>query len=731
MRTIVINTSKEAENTKLNILFKAPFDQSSVLWFYRGLPEIGELACEIKQAVITDADVIDRDYNLIVLVDLYSFPRGNEKDANRIYKALLTNYIRVNLVTKLYDEFNLMPMEVSVYFTDSAKLETVVSTPAFRNPLEQKIAEEQAALDSERPRLRRDEDGNLIDSSEIKLFENKVRSVEELLIMSIFSWTEKMDSESFVWTLKISITEDEYLDFYKVFFNTAESIKNSDKTADVLSIALNGVQNILSNSEQKGDWRSNYTVRYPISIGGEIDFNCISCSFLRDNEQSLTEGYFSVFANIYTCVKNGRLSREYKSYGKDEIKHMLKNALERFEYFSNEDNISLTFESVAEVFMCREAIYKKRGEIAKEANGNSKKNKDEIIAEIKNVSVVPKDYTDGNVPSGARMHGVDGEFYSLVSDIFRNYDEEVIRAQNHQIVEVCLKDLWKWRDKQTNEDFIDTLKQTIKMSGEYKKDKTPEDSKADIAFIREEYDRESTELLNAVTEAEHNLASNQNILFETKELILQYGDLMRKGKIYLISLIGGFIAVLASIFPYLYVQTYSSDSNIIHRILFFIFTAGFVALYCAASLIYSSKISRKKRELCNELKELKDKSEEERERSIRALYEFYSETIIKTESHYLLWREILRRDRENSKKHMMRNNHRKHLKQLVESVRSFATKMKLELDNKSDDQGGNFETHLELKGEESFFSPNNRNVYSILPDEYAVSEDDEEGGKEQ
>ena len=32
MKTIVINTSKEAKNTKLDILFKTPFDEGSLLW---------------------------------------------------------------------------------------------------------------------------------------------------------------------------------------------------------------------------------------------------------------------------------------------------------------------------------------------------------------------------------------------------------------------------------------------------------------------------------------------------------------------------------------------------------------------------------------------------------------------------------------------------------------------------------------------------------------------------
>ena len=63
MRTVVINTSKEAKKSKLNILFKAPFDQTSLLWIDRKLDALGECADEaLRVALATYVDyVVDRN----------------------------------------------------------------------------------------------------------------------------------------------------------------------------------------------------------------------------------------------------------------------------------------------------------------------------------------------------------------------------------------------------------------------------------------------------------------------------------------------------------------------------------------------------------------------------------------------------------------------------------------------------------------------------------------------
>ena len=70
MKTIIINTSKKATDTKLDILFKAPYDQNTLLWFNVAPEKLDTVPQLTNQALITEADVVERDYNLVLLINL-------------------------------------------------------------------------------------------------------------------------------------------------------------------------------------------------------------------------------------------------------------------------------------------------------------------------------------------------------------------------------------------------------------------------------------------------------------------------------------------------------------------------------------------------------------------------------------------------------------------------------------------------------------------------------------
>ena len=388
----------------------------------------------------------------------------------------------------------------------------------------------------------------------------------------------------------------------------------------------------------------------------------------------------------------------------------------------------MDFEPIARIFDIRGQICKKRMETAQSTNKYKDKTPKEV-ADIIMKQDAPK-ADAASVAGGQKLRGMDLAFYTTVAEIFGNYDPEVIRRQNNDIVKNCLKGLWNWRDKQTGETFrlaVDAALAEDRQKGQ-KSDST-DDARADIAFIKEEYEREYTELINEVTEAEHKLAANQNILLETKDLILKYGDLMRKGRLYLLSFIGAVLAIVAAVLPFIYIQVNFSGENLLHKILYLVFTAGFAALYAVACLIYSRKLTKKKRLLTEELEKLKEKSESERRESIAALYTYYSHTVVETESHCLLWREILRRDSENAKKGIKRNNHKKRLERLAGLVERFMTMMKLgDADAVTDAPYD--PRDLCLTAEESFHSPDNQRVYGILSEQEDSHKNGiEEGGE--
>lgn len=746
MRTIVINTSNEAINTRLDLLFKAPFDRKSLLWFDTELCCVQDCADDIKQALITDTDTVDRDYNLIVLVDLYKFPHSNEKDAVCIYKALVTKYIGAMLVDRLYSEFDLIPKDTAVYFADSAELENDWTTERLAdNPVELLRAERR--LDSENePNSHVNKNGDIVDDNDLEDVSAHAdgRNNVEKRVMGIFGWSADMKPEDFSWKMKTSITEDKYLDFSHAFRITAESIKRSDESARVLSIALESVTEILSVCTFAEGGAKGMMISVPEISDREYAICALTCRFTRENEQSLIESYFNLFANVFTCVRNKKLMLYVESYDRGRIAEIFKDALKKYRYFSDDRRITVNFEPITNVFENWERISEElKRAVTKENPGRKPgsdtdilKSPDEVASEImadKSGASVNK-----NERPPVKLHGVDREFYDTVSDVFDNYDAEIIKEQNDRLVKNCLKCLWKWRDDQTDEKFRQYVeKEFNKNASRESYDKN--DVNIDIAFMHEDYEREYTRLINSITETQHKLSANRDILLEAKELMIKYSDLMKKSKKYLICTVGAVVAVVAAALPYVYIQASSINENLIHRILYILFTAGFIALYGIASGIYIANINKKKRILKDALVQLKEKSETERRESIKALYTFYSDTVIKAETLYLLWDEVTRRKNTNAKKHIRLNNHKKRLEFLTASLKGFMTKLKLEVSDKdyepTQEDIKRYEAQngkLMLDAEKSFYDDINSRVYSILPiDATGMRENNAEGGEKQ
>lgn len=706
MKTIVINTSKEAKDTKLDILFKAPFDQNSLLWIDSELELLGENAQKLQHSLIEQTDTVDRDYQLIVLVDLYPFPYGNDKSTVPQYRALLERYVLTVLVEQLHGQLNLSPNGVSVYFVDSAKTERGLDIDALAENAkvqqEQQRKQEKQAMTQERDLLKR-VDGDLNDEYYPLRSEPEKPELtqQQRRLMDIFGWTEAVTKDSFSWTMKTSVSGDTCIDFSEIFKDTARAIRASHESADILSLALREVMESLEKAT--------------LTCVGRVPFHSLTCFVSRENEQSKLEGFFCLFANVFSCVQEKALLEQVKSFDKEQIRELLVAALKKYRYFSAEENITVRFEPITKVFEQRKAICERR---KKEARGKSefKDKSDEEVAE-QVMSECRKPQTEA---LNGKLHGLDRAFHELAEEIFGNYDAEVIHRQNNRIVKSCLEGLWNWRDKQTDEGFRCIVNDVIAMNGSTAAAEAQQSKRDSIAFIEEEYEAARAELINQVTDAENKLAGNKNILLETKDLVLKYSDWMRKGMWSWISFIGAVFTVLATVFPFFYTEYCSGVTGVGFQVNLLSIVGLCAVLYAVAAGIYIGYINRKKLELILQLQTLRDQSEEDRKASIIALYRYYNDTVVEAESHCLLWREILRRDQENAKKGIKRNYHIKRLKNLAEQVERFITMLKLDVPGQVTAGPQDWDSYvrqgLGINGEESYYQQENRRVYCLLPE---------------
>jgi hypothetical protein len=310
---------------------------------------------------------------------------------------------------------------------------------------------------------------------------------------------------------------------------------------------------------------------------------------------------------------------------------------------------------------------------------------------------------------------VDETFREMTERIFDNYDTEKIQAQNNALIKSCLEGLWKWRDYQTDE----SLRQIINSrTGSNKSGDGPCGKRELIAFLEEDYEARRAQLVEEVTEAECRLAAGGNVLLEAKKLALKYGDYMRKGKIGMISCIGAVFTVIATVFPFLCADISAVDRSTGMRVNLLLVIALCAGLYAIAAIIYMAFINRKKRELVEALRQPLERSEGERKESVMALHHYYNETVVYAETYCMLWREILRRDRENAKKGIKRNYHIKRMRSLAAEVDRCITLMKLDVSAEKRKLETEDERKFEgitLNGELSCYDPVNREAYCFLP----------------
>ncbi|MBR5459735.1 MAG: hypothetical protein IKV53_02620 [Clostridia bacterium] len=738
MRTIIINTTKEANDTGLDFLFKAPFDSKSLLWIDTALEGIKDSAEFIRETVFTQASLVDRDYKLIVLVNLCSFPRGDEEVAASIYKALLTKYISHELIERLA-ALSLVPESISLCYLE----------PEFKKTSSEGYGE-------------RNEDGRL-------------ESVEKRTLISLFGWDDTMTRDGIRWRLETSF-DGSFIDMRDTFAVYDEQVKNSraDSKLTATDLIIDFVNSAVGNRENWGGCRDIKLDAF--ANGQSLDAKFISFKLRTDNEQEYIEGFFSVFASVFKCVEEASTLCGIEALEHDSIEWLLKRARAKYKHYSEEENIELETEDVRLIVEGREELKKRFVDNAERLYGlkdiNGKDTSDKIrnkvasILGIKgdgkdksigidftsfktafdsknhkgNATALIEDYRykiDNDRESGDReglqdkhlrkqriSSSLDKGFRTLVEAIYENYDADRIKAQNKKLIDNCYRSFWDSRDKQSRETLIEYINE-LKSHGDLTAS-TEEQVKrelngvknGDLHFYSADMKDDYNKLVEEITDVEHKICKNRDVLLETRSLALRYDDIKRRGRLGTLAVVGGFIAIATAILPYILIQGQSINSNIVHLVLYILFTAGFAALYLIASIIFLNGIIKKKRMLLNEASDLFAQSVWDRWESAVAFYTFYAKTTVEAEAHKLIWAEVEARVEKNRRYCAERNNHKIRLGHMIGLVDRFITRLKYSTDDGAGEYS--FEGCDKLKGHEAYYTEHNRRIYSILDKDFCT-----------
>ena len=723
MKTIIINTSKKATDTKLDILFKAPYDQNTLLWFNVAPEKLDTVPQLTNQALITEADVVERDYNLVLLINLSELRFGNDQCYVELYKTLLLQYVGKLLLEPLKD-LDLLPVNTAVYFADSSENLGTEEFYGIKDPKPQEAPLKKTKAKKSSGRLTEMTEDEPLPPSEKKSF-----NVEERRILTLFDWKEEEDFHP-DWKIKLYSDKEEYLDFHPLFLYQTSDIEHSRLAfplTEYVKVCMDAVKDAKDHFETDAsatqgtkdqEGRCSFSF-LPKAVG--VYF--VLCHFSDKNSQSAVEGFFNLFANAFTCIQKQSFSSGSKrTYTSNEIVSLLKNAYLRYVYYSTEANVPFgeEYEPIETIFRHREKIYTKR------LPDSSKKKTFSASSGTK-----PSDPSESpSLPEDYRLlRGVDKEFADVIRDVFNNYDENTLRKENQDRKTECLRCLWSWRDEHHSEEItrsIDTM--LLSAEGPLKADMDEERKRSgsnvliSLRLLEEEHQEEFTQLLNEITDMEHRLLGFKNVFPEIRSLMLKYSDLMRKSKKSLLCIIGAAVSVGIAMLPYLISQSTPLSNPIVNNVLFTLFTLGFVFLYSFGAGLYLNAVKKDKCALLMQAQKLKKQSEEDRKQSLEALEIYYKTTVIRAENHTALWREILRRNRKNAHTGIKRNNHIRRFKLLAETVVAVATMLKIDVRHLANASRDNTK-HPPLNVCESYFSRNNYPLYSILE---SVPEDKKE-----
>lgn len=660
MKTIVINTSKALEQTKLDILFKAPFDSGELIWYNVKLHEISTMPQEIYYH-INKEDIHVFGYNLYVIVDLHGFPKSGVTPYEKFCGAFVHKYVEAELLTALKEKYHLPPEKLTLCFANTSTVKEGLSQ-------------------EERGRVASGERNN---------------RVEDRVFEALFGWNSNIESfDSIGWKMKYSESEDAYLDFSEVFKDIRTSqitLNEGEETEKIqyyerLKIEVNqliarGLRAFDGENTHDAEDESYKTVRFVVE---------------RSNETEVLTGFFNLLANIVLWTYSAADIGTVKLYSVGEIKDMLSKCAKKYSFYSDDRNMSVKYLPLDVIINKKEAISdawteKWKGTNTKASAGATANADNTVVGKIQ----------DGSL---------DKRFGDLLKEIINNYASGLIKGENEEITTSLIKKVKEMRLKHNEKDFVGVVDGLC----------TEENKASRDILMPSALDKEYDLIVEEITKAEIDFFGNDDILQETMEKEAEYNNLKRKGKWSLISLIGGIVSVFAAIYPYVEIRSNVNLYSHVNWLFILPFVGAVAGIYVLAATIYFGYILSQKAAVIKTLQQKKTDSESARKQSIEAFTAFCNEILPKAEAITLMRRELKRRDEENNKIAIKFSAHKAKFNELYNLVQGYKTKLRMpEQQNERSCDACEFPA---LAVNKDYYCEENQLAYSVLDLIKAVDE---------
>lgn len=494
-----------------------------------------------------------------------------------------------------------------------------------------------------------------------------------------FGWENIENWDHVNWKFRYS-SEELYIDFSNTFSRIREA--KHDKKADLF---------LILKTQMKDALEKEFDVGFAVKT--------FSFTISQNNDAELYNDLFSFLANVFRWIKSNKTG-EIRQYSVEDIRVLMTNGRKKCQYYSDEDNYKdVKYYSILPIVRAKAGLKTKWKE--------------------KRKAVCATDSSDGSKPTSIdtwgkgskptkELHNINTRFTELKKAILRNYDSASLAEENKNIIISNINKTQLYRKKITEKDIIDVVNGSIE--GTHLKTKERE-SLGDADFGENGYN----ELIGKITQAEIDFFGNDNILHEVEDAQVEFDDLTRKGKLGLISLVGGILSFFAALYPFLEIR---SNIKLYGEVdfLFILPVVGIAAaIYAFSAGVYTTHIHREKLGIIHTLENLKNKSEESRKKSINAFRDFCEETLPDAELYLLISRELKRRDEENAKTAKRLNNHIKRFRHLNDLMNNYFTKMRLDYVETAPNEDSDTENEYPaIDVEKDFYDQNNAEAYCII-----------------
>ena len=666
MRTVVINTSKAEQNMRFDILFQMPFGADRLFWINEELQNLGGCVKTIADRVLKDAHFVNREMNVIVIVDKLAFPYGRYEAISEMYNKLLRLYVRSTLLQPLA-KISLQPKEsclVTVEYATNPDLPIDFFEKMYDNADEQARAKEEARR--KKAEKQYDENGEALPDrhtydddrppySDKTAGDGNIDQLQKQILMKLFGWQTGMHGDELKWDVVIDVAQGTIINFETVFPDIVKTCRLSGDR-DLLDLTIKNLIEALVKAEGEKN-----PVHYEIK-----------CPF--DSERDISFAYFQSLVHVYNCIEQGTLNVPAVNISEEKLKTLFEQAYAKYNYYADENHIPLTLEKLegprdAEVL---EKFADLTITLPEDASVT-----DPLIRRAFSPEPL-RDAADERLTKGS----LDERFTNCAKAIAEDYAREHIEAQNTEVLMICMNQYLAWRDEKTAEGLKAALDEANK-----RKDDDPalkQDGIADITgrfeILEKKYEEMRKEDIENIVSVANEPADYENVCHRTNVLCTEYDHLCKQAKRYKLAMFGGAACVAVLFLAYLIYEGVSGWKGLARLPLYLGTLAAFAAAYLCAMGWYIHKIRAKKTDLFIQLKELKELGEKRRLESLVRLKNYYETVMTRAETHSLWWVVVQERYRRNFRLGTLKSDHVKLFGDLRKATLGFATKMKVYID---------------------------------------------------